>query len=163
MPKESLWQFGGWSDGMEIGAAELGCWWLPNLGQGPAYLSGLNRASPCTPLSMDASISDLPLLAEFPDLPQPLTPLAWSSNIRQAHQSISNTYSSSLEVIRQDDSDPLRLRFHENRLLNEIFPLLVALEEQQEQPLPSGWLELAAKALAALVVRFQKALENTDE
>lgn len=99
------------------------------------------------------------LPAQFLDFPE-VEEVVWSANFRQAHQVIATAYTTAVSVIRLDDSDPLRLQFHVDRLLNDICPLLVALEEDGEDPVPEDWLIAGSTLLAAAIGHLQLAIEN---
>lgn len=107
-------------------------------------------------------MEDMPLPPHFPHLPA-LPDVIWSANVRQAHTVMSQSYNSASTVLRQEDSDPLRLRFHLNRLLDETFPILVALEGHQEDPIPPAWLTSAAEALSSIIAHVHNALSNSTD
>ncbi len=99
-----------------------------------------------------------PPCPHFPDLPA-LAGAVWSANIQRAHNTIQNAYRSAHNILRQDDADPLRLRFHADRLSNEISLLLIALERNTEQHLPNQWLQDAAYKLGSLIRQLKSAVE----
>lgn len=102
------------------------------------------------------------LPSQFLDLPA-VENVIWSANFRQAHAAIRSAYCSAVAILYREDSDPLRLRFHLDRLLDEVFPILVAIEEQAENPVPGEWLAAAAGMLSATVAQLHSALRNTNE
>jgi hypothetical protein len=85
---------------------------------------------------------------EFPSLP---IDNAWSANLHHAHQILSNAYASSREILSLDDSDPLRLHVHRDRVYSELLPLLDVMENNGAESLPEVWLISAARCLAGIV------------
>ena len=106
----------------------------------------------------DFRIQPLPSL--FPVLPVIPPGSVLSGSLRQAHETISNAYTSALTVLRQEDSDPLRLRFHIARILDETFPILVAMEVQAEDTISVNWFNTAAHTLANIVTRLDCTLDQ---
>ena len=51
----------------------------------------------------------------------------FNGNVVHAVQAISDTYNRSLQFLRDDDNDPLRLQFHFHWVKNTIFPWYTAL------------------------------------
>lgn len=100
----------------------------------------------------------------FPPLPALNPPEIWSINIQNAHHTLSTAYNSSQQLLQLDDSDALRLRFHAERIENEIVPVLEAMETHVEIPcIPRAWLESAAYALGHLIVRLSTAIVGVEE
>ncbi|KAF8531102.1 hypothetical protein JB92DRAFT_2692908 [Gautieria morchelliformis] len=97
------------------------------------------------------------LPGSFPTLHGPGPP---SNNIYQAHKVISDSYNNSLQLLRQDDQDPLRFHFHLDRLQNRIIPLFRALSVEN---VPEDWLESGAHALGKLLVALWVAIKGAED
>ena len=94
----------------------------------------------------------------FPALPGPGPPNY--HNIQQAYQIVSETFHNSLQLLRDDDHDPLRVCFHVNRLQFRIFPLYLALSTEE---LPEDWLKAGAHALGQLLLALQASTQTAEE
>ena len=99
----------------------------------------------------------------FPPLPEPPSG-QWSPNIRTAHATLASIYKNTLNVLNQEDTDPLRLAFHIDSISFDGLSLLEALEmegrnEGDSQPVPEDWLHLCASVLGDLVANFHQVKE----
>ncbi|OBZ75971.1 hypothetical protein A0H81_04732 [Grifola frondosa] len=103
------------------------------------------------------------LLTEFPPLPPAPLAVGWSANICQAYKTLSDGYSTAERVLALDDSDPLRLQFHCERINSEFIPILVAMEENaddsEESTILATWLEAAATAIGLLLSYLKAAAD----
>lgn len=66
------------------------------------------------------------LPAVFPLLPH--IPGGWSVNVINAHRILDDAFNRALIVLRQEDSDPLRLRMVSENLVNEMAPILEGMK-----------------------------------
>jgi hypothetical protein len=98
-------------------------------------------------------------LAQFPSLPGPGPPNQWGYNVIRAHDIISQSYSHSVHVLRREDGDPLRLRYHVQRLQTHIYPIF---KQMQHTNLPPTWLEESAHRLGRLLVELEIAADGAD-
>ncbi|OBZ77044.1 hypothetical protein A0H81_03755, partial [Grifola frondosa] len=69
------------------------------------------------------------LPAQFPPLPAAPDQFIWSPNVQSAYKTIYDAYDRIIQLLHLDDSDPLRLRYHSDKLAAEIVPILTAMEE----------------------------------
>ena len=83
----------------------------------------------------------------FPELP-PLPPNANNTQFIEAYNIISSHYNSVSKLLREDESDPIRLRIHSERILHRVVPLLDALEKKLGN---NEWILNVAKNLQDLV------------
>lgn len=76
---------------------------------------------------------------ELPPLPPTIPPFptrganqaAWSANADMARNILKNVYDHALAVLRQE-ADPIRLKFHQEKIMNDALPILESMEESQE-------------------------------
>jgi hypothetical protein len=120
-------------------------WWgvAGKDGSGKLRISGRKSEMPAFPL-------------EFRAIPGPGPP----QSIQRAHELISGTYNKSLQLLKQDDCDPLRLRFHISQLRDRIFPLFTALSNED---IPQEWLNFGAHLLGRLLVELESAAAGAKE
>jgi hypothetical protein len=91
----------------------------------------------------------MPILPPLPDAP---LDSPWSANLHLAHQVLTDMMSHADQVLRQGDSDPLRVRFHIETLMRTAIPILQALEAGAgDEGLPTPWINLCAENLGELV------------
>jgi hypothetical protein len=93
----------------------------------------------------------------FPALPGPGPP---THNIQQAYHVISESFNNSLELLRQDHHDPLRIQFHINRFQHQIFPLYIALSMEQ---ITLNWLQHGAHLLGQLHADLEAAVKIAED
>lgn len=96
----------------------------------------------------------------FPPLPEPPVPTVWPPNIQNAHRQLSDAYGHAAELVLQDDSDPLRLKYHLEKLQNSSVLILVEMERdilnrEFNMNLGPDWFEAAASALGLLIARLR--------
>ena len=83
----------------------------------------------------------------LPPLPEAPLDSPWSANVHLAHQ-----------VLRQCDSDPLRVRFHNETLVGTAIPIFQALEASaRDEGIPTPWIHLCAENLGELVRNLRQA------
>ncbi|KAF8523854.1 hypothetical protein JB92DRAFT_3109869 [Gautieria morchelliformis] len=97
------------------------------------------------------------LPATFPGLHGPGPP---NNDVDQAYRPISDSYNSSLQLLHQDDLDPLRIHFHLDRLQNRIIPLYHALPVET---LPQDWVRSGAHALGKLLVTLRATIADAED
>ena len=96
---------------------------------------------------------------EFPALPLPHQGL-WSGHVQAAFQSMQESYLRARQLLDLDEIDPLRLRYHLDRIQNETVAILLSLDGQGP---PQDWLEVAAVELGTLTGDLQAAVEGTEQ
>lgn len=97
----------------------------------------------------------------FPDLPPyPASAVSWPAGVLEGYNHICSAYNHASTLLRQEDSDPLRLRINSERLFNRSIPLLKALDP----PMPScrEWNLSCADAIIALILELNSAADNAD-
>lgn len=97
----------------------------------------------------------MPQPGQFPPLPDAQAGAQpWSRDVQQAFGIIAGHYSSAVRLLREEDTNYSRLRYHSDRLTNETVPLLDALhtEVASEQ-----WIVSACEALGQLVIQLVQA------
>lgn len=88
----------------------------------------------------------------FPALPH--NPAGWSTNIHNAHTILDNAFSHGLDILRQDDSDPLRCRVVSENLVNQMVPILESLEGDG---VPQDFVHTCIQVLGPLVYELEVA------
>jgi hypothetical protein len=84
-----------------------------------------------------------------------------SINGHKAVKIITATYESSWVTLHASDSDPYRLRIHNNRLLSRVMPILQALENEVQGDME--WLLITAGKIAELIVDLEGLAATADE
>lgn len=88
----------------------------------------------------------------FPPLPEHPQGLAWHESYLLAQERIQQPYAQAYSIWRLEDPDPLRLNLHKRKLFDDCFPILQAMEGQEEDySLPVAWFAEAAECLGALI------------
>ncbi|KAJ8519785.1 hypothetical protein ONZ45_g3290 [Pleurotus djamor] len=104
-----------------------------------------------------------PLLPEFPQLVHrnSIHPQPWSDNVTQSQNILFEGYRRGLGVL-QEEADLIRLRWHRDKVMNDLLPLLFAIEDnKQEADIADEWLVAAATALAGLILHLDHASSTT--
>ena len=102
----------------------------------------------------------------LPPLPAHPDGLLWSPAVQDAYTAISEAYTRAQQLLNLDDTDPLRMRFHLERLRGEMIPILLAMEEEalhSPNGVPMEWLEAMAVQLGSLVAHLVAAVEGTEQ
>ena len=95
----------------------------------------------------------------FSNLPGPGPPSRWGDSIVTAHGIISQHYTQALHVLRREDGDQLRLRYHIERLKGQVVPLLRSMESMQ---LLGAWISTSARCIGQLMHELEEAATNAD-
>ena len=99
----------------------------------------------------------------IPPLPPPTHGAAWPADIRTAYETIREAFDRAFLLLQQDDTDPLRLRYHLARLNSNTIPIILALEEgRQTSHIPLGWLESVAECIGGIIARLEASIEGTE-
>lgn len=97
----------------------------------------------------------------FPDLPVcPPTLASWPAGVLEGYNHICDAYNHASTLLRQEESDPLRLRINSERLLSRSIPLLKAMDAQMRGC--RAWNLSSAGAMIALITELNSAAENAD-
>jgi hypothetical protein len=108
---------------------------------------------------------------ELPPLPLTIPPFPtrganqapWSANADAARNILKNAYDRALAVLRQE-ADPIRLKFHQERVTNDVLPILESMEESQEaEQIPIAWMEEVAAMLGFLVLHLRAAIDGVND
>ncbi|KAI0093418.1 hypothetical protein BDY19DRAFT_990060 [Irpex rosettiformis] len=87
---------------------------------------------------------------------------AWAANIQQACYVIQTTYAQSIQLLRQSDLDPIRLKVHLDTLIDDVCPLLLSLAEVAEtEVIPEDWIGSSTDAVGKLGHQMKEAYENS--
>ncbi len=105
------------------------------------------------------NVNSSTLPASFASLPVSINGQQWSSAVEEAHTTISHAYNTAYRILREEDNDPVRLRFHCNRILYHSLPLLEALEPEVHS---DEWVLHGAQILARLVTQLDSATIQND-
>ncbi|KII92778.1 hypothetical protein PLICRDRAFT_172830 [Plicaturopsis crispa FD-325 SS-3] len=97
--------------------------------------------------------------AHFPALPMHPDGTDWNGNIYAAHNIVCETYNQAVQLLRQEDGDPLRLRIHSENIYHRMVPILQALEPEVFN---REWIIEAANSLAAVMTRLERAAYTAD-
>ena len=85
----------------------------------------------CPSSAMDALPEHIPLLPEHPNHD------VWSANALEAHGILLSSYNHGLHALRASDNDAHQLQIHSDHILNQMLPILEALEGEM---LDFGWV-----------------------
>ena len=88
------------------------------------------------------------LPVSYANLPGPGPPLHWGYNIVKAHEVICQHYTQALHVLRREDEDPFRLRYHIQRLKGRVVPLLRSIKKKTTWCLDKQLCTLSWTAIA---------------
>lgn len=100
-------------------------------------------------------------MSPLPPLPPHAAHEAWSPNVLQAYEIISDIYRAASQAILQE-ADCVRLKLHAERLTTDAVPILIALENHAENENVSlEWLYSCTECIGALVVKLCEAQETT--
>lgn len=91
--------------------------------------------------------------------PLPHTAGGWSINVVNNHHILNNAFNRALGVLRQEDSDPLRLRVVSENLVNDMVPILEGMESDG---ISREYIEQCAHALGPLVYELHVAALSLD-
>lgn len=86
---------------------------------------------------------------QLPSLPEPAPDSPWSYNIQSAVRVLEQIFGDGRRVALREDSDPLRIKHHLDRLSTEGLQILQGLEAEH-QALPPDWLRSVAEQLGRL-------------
>lgn len=96
---------------------------------------------------------------DFPELPpRPENLPGWPASVNKAYLIVEDAYNKASQLLRQEESEPLRLRTHSKRLLKRMFPLVKAMGKQ----VPSDWALSRAENVAQLIAELEAAADNAD-
>lgn len=73
---------------------------------------------------------------------------------------ISQSYEHSSRLLRLDSADPIQLQQHAFILINDSIPLLQALANETQTPLPVDWIKQSAKELGKIVTELLAAVQS---
>ena len=108
---------------------------------------------------------------ELPPLPLTIPPFPtrganqapWSANADTARNILKNAYDRALAVLRQE-ADPIRLKFHQETIMNNALPILESMEESQEvEQIPIAWMEEVAVMLGFMVLHLRAAIDGVND
>jgi len=108
---------------------------------------------------------------ELPPLPSTIPPFPtrganqapWSANADTARNILKNAYDRALAVLRQE-ADPIRLKFHQETIMNDALPILESMEESQEaEQIPIVWMEEVAVMLGFMVLHLRAAINGVND
>ena len=87
--------------------------------------------------------------------PLPVTDTPWSSNVYNVANVLQDLYRTANAVLSHASPDIHRLQFHQDSLINDALPLLLALEENADvEGLPRSWLEDCVGHISDLLIRL---------
>lgn len=91
--------------------------------------------------------------------PLPHTVGGWSINVVNAHHILDDAFKRALAVLRQEDSDPLRLRVVSENLVNDMVPILEGMESDG---ISREYIEQCIHALGPLVYELHVSALSLD-
>ncbi|KAJ7430994.1 hypothetical protein B0H11DRAFT_2262604 [Mycena galericulata] len=101
----------------------------------------------------------MPHPADFPDLPETPNDFQWGATVLQAHNIITTAYSRADTLLRQEEADPVRLRFNCDQIANRMVPILEALEPEVGDNI---WVTECAESLGCMMVDLARAAAAAD-
>ena len=108
-------------------------------------------------------MSSLPIKAPIPSSLPPLpvsTTLPWSAEIIQAHRGLTSSFGISYRALNLDESDPIRLGHHLKQAETFMSSIVDALSLQEQNPLPTEYIESPEEAVELLVDGLRDALSQ---
>lgn len=96
----------------------------------------------------------------FPFPPLPNSQL--SPQTHAAYHWIHDIHRHAVNILVREDPDPLRLSYHLQRVMDDILPILRALENDLDEELPKAWLHSCTDATAKLVVGLASAIAGAE-
>ena len=108
-------------------------------------------------------MSSLPIKAPIPSSLPPLpvsTTLPWSAEIIQAHRGLTSSFGISYRALNLDESDPIRLGHHLKQAETFMSSIVDALSLQEQNPLPTEYIESLEEAVELLVDGLRDALSQ---
>jgi hypothetical protein len=100
----------------------------------------------------------------FPQFPfRAATQVPLSANFLTAHDILSDIYRHALQILNQEDADPIQLMFHIETLSGDAIPLLAALAQNPQGNEMCDWLSRVAGVLGELSAQlslFQCNIQN---
>lgn len=112
-------------------------------------------------LTQPLALLSMELPDYLPPLPTPGTASlhSWPANVTHGHHVLCDLYGHALQAL-STDAEPLRLEFHSEAIINEVFPLVLAFEHGQNQfPALLPWI----KEVAGIFVEMLKSIRNAEE
>jgi hypothetical protein len=96
----------------------------------------------------------------FPDLPEYPGHIPWSANVKAAHTIVANAYHHALQMLQQEEIDPLRLlRIHIDQLRKRTAPIFETLGSEI---LDTDWTSDGTELLALLILELEAALDTAN-
>jgi len=96
-------------------------------------------------------------LQHFPDFPNRQINHPWSPNVIEAHRILSDTYNHVTTILQHEDAEPIRLLIHVETIKRQIFPILSALEDEDEVQLDQDWVVCCANIFLRIALQLQRA------
>lgn len=97
----------------------------------------------------------------FPPLPRREGNVSWSPQVSHVAQILSDVHRMATNMLTLGNFDIHRLEYHQEAVIKDAFPLLMALEAvEQEEGIPSNWIQEATTSLVNMVEQLSNA-ENT--
>ena len=100
-----------------------------------------------------------PIPSSLPPLPVSTT-LPWSAEIIQAHRGLTSSFGISYRALNLDESDPIRLGHHLKQAETFMSSIVDALSLQEQNPLPTEYIESLEEAVELLVDGLRDALSQ---
>lgn len=100
-------------------------------------------------------------LDEFPELPSRPGLIPWSADVLDGHNTLATTHKAASRALNLDDSDPIRLRYHEKQIKITMLSTLQALAACENPPLPERYINAAANAVRRLASSIAAALASS--
>jgi hypothetical protein len=98
----------------------------------------------------------------LPTLPPEIGHRPWSANVCEAHRRLVSFFNSARSALNVDESDPIRLKFHLDRAVNVMVPIINALGQRHDDPLPVYYIQSLVSAVGALVVYLRGTLDGAE-
>lgn len=99
------------------------------------------------------------MAAALPALPGDPSGQGWSDNIRAAHKILSEAYSRGARLLRLQDQEALRLRFHSQHINEKMVPILKALDQEMSS---ATWVLACGEVLMKLAFDLEVAAKAAD-
>jgi hypothetical protein len=88
----------------------------------------------------------------LPTLPPGVGHRPWPADVYEGQQRLASLFISAQRALNLDESDAIRLKFHLDWAVNVMVPIVNALGQRHEDPLPADYVQSLARGVGALVV-----------
>ena len=101
-------------------------------------------------------------LCTLQTLPRRPDRLHWQEDVQLLHKLVCGDVRSAVDVLSEDDSDPVRLRFHSSRILSRTLPTLDVIGAEMEGYRYTVWFNNACRILEDVYLALENMADKRD-